>query len=165
MLVLFVHLQILYGAWVMWTTVIFVLLSLFLIFQRFIIFILCVCVLLVACTYHALCSCLVPQKAEESVGSPEELHKTVLATVWVLGTEPELSARAASALNLQALSLAPLMHSFKHYFFLKRSLSIAIHNPKFVSFFKSRYPTSHENLYISPGATLPLRCACLHSWP
>lgn len=76
----------------------------------------CVCVLLVACTYHALCSCLVPRKEEEGIGSPEEFQQTVLATVWVLRTEPELSARAASALSLQALSPAPLMHSFKYFF-------------------------------------------------
>lgn len=69
----------------------------------------CVCVLLVACTYHALCSCLVPRKEEEGVGSTEELQQTILATVWVLRTEPALSARAASALRLQALYPAPLM--------------------------------------------------------
>lgn len=150
----------------MWTMVIFVLLSLFLFFSKIHYFyFMCVCVLLVACTYHTLCSCLVPQKAEEGVGAPEELHQTVLAIVWVLRTEPELSARVASALNLQALSPAPLMHSFKHYFFLKRYLSIATHSPTFVSFFKSRSPPSHKNLYISPGATLPLRCTRLHSWP
>lgn len=79
-----------------------------------------VCVLLVACTYHVLCSCLVPRKGEEGVGSPEELQQTVLATVWVLRTEPKLSARAASALSLQALSPAPLMHSL-NIFFLKET--------------------------------------------
>lgn len=47
--------------------------------------------------------CTVPTEPEGGIGSPG----LGLTATWVLGTEPQPSGRAASALSGQALSLQP----------------------------------------------------------
>lgn len=56
-----------------------------------------------------LVSCLVPWRQKEGVGSPEPgvIDLSLTVTMWVPGIEPQSPARAASALNHQAISPVP----------------------------------------------------------
>ena len=67
-----------------------------------------ICVCVCVCMYiYLLCIYRCPQRPEEGIGTLElDLEEVMSHLRWVLGTEPRSSARAASALNLCAISPA-----------------------------------------------------------